>query len=466
MLPMPLHNDQPTLLDTLDRAALVREVAAAAATGEPPAVFGVHGDWGSGKTSFLLQLHHHLTGDCDYPLDIKGEPILPQNLDADQYGDRTVVVWFEAWRYQHEPMPVVALLQQIRVQLPRTRKLLSTTGKLLTAAAEGGLLGLDALTRQIGVSTAGVLKGVEQGVKRWEAENHETPLSSQMIRDQLDHAIEQILGKDRRLVVLIDDLDRCQSATAFRLLEGLKIYLNLSNCVFVLGMDRRILEDAIHEQLATPLQDTAGERAREYLEKLCQHVYHLPLIRDPAQRLDEWLALLLTDDRHRQARLAIRQQVGSHHLLPANARKIKSFANVLLRFIPRFRSSPDETGEREVQIMLIVAYLYHVYPSVYRMLEGPEGHVFYEELFREWAIAGQREHERLMHLKLPRAVRKANPKDREASAIGGAQSPDEPPPIQRMFPDPVHGSVVRIQSLINAVESVTEEELERFLLRA
>ena len=53
---MVLHNDEPTLLDRLDRIALVREVAKHIATCDPPQVFGIHGDWGLGKTSFLQQL--------------------------------------------------------------------------------------------------------------------------------------------------------------------------------------------------------------------------------------------------------------------------------------------------------------------------------------------------------------------------------------------------------------------------
>ena len=51
-----MHNDEPTLLDSLDRNALIHEVGDAIATCTPPQVFGVHGDWGMGKTSFLHQV--------------------------------------------------------------------------------------------------------------------------------------------------------------------------------------------------------------------------------------------------------------------------------------------------------------------------------------------------------------------------------------------------------------------------
>ena len=58
-----LHNDEPTLLDALDREPLIREVGEAIAHCTPPQVFGVHGDWGLGKTSFL---HHSPWQNLDF----------------------------------------------------------------------------------------------------------------------------------------------------------------------------------------------------------------------------------------------------------------------------------------------------------------------------------------------------------------------------------------------------------------
>ena len=59
-----MHNDEPTLMDALDRKPLIKEVGEAIARCTPPQVFGIHGDWGLGKTSFLHQVQWYLTGEC------------------------------------------------------------------------------------------------------------------------------------------------------------------------------------------------------------------------------------------------------------------------------------------------------------------------------------------------------------------------------------------------------------------
>ena len=58
LLPMmKLRLSRPeVLVDALERRELVREVGDSIAECDPPQVFGVHGDWGLGKTSFM----HHI----------------------------------------------------------------------------------------------------------------------------------------------------------------------------------------------------------------------------------------------------------------------------------------------------------------------------------------------------------------------------------------------------------------------
>lgn len=56
------HSDHPTLIDELNRFSSVAYKAEQIINCMPPQVFGIHGDWGAGKTSYLRQLRYHLDG--------------------------------------------------------------------------------------------------------------------------------------------------------------------------------------------------------------------------------------------------------------------------------------------------------------------------------------------------------------------------------------------------------------------
>jgi len=91
---------------------------------------------------------------------------------------------------------------------------------------------------------------IESIGEKWEKANLAEKLSTDSIRGFLNETIKSLLpdGDGARLVVFIDDLDRCNSTAAFRLLEGLKIYLNVPRCVFVIGMNEQALVDAISKR--------------------------------------------------------------------------------------------------------------------------------------------------------------------------------------------------------------------------
>ena len=53
------------------------------------------------------------------------------------------------------------------------------------------------------------------------------------------------LIKEARLIVFVDDLDRCLPEKAIEVLEAIKLFLEVPGVVFVLGMDREVVERGI-----------------------------------------------------------------------------------------------------------------------------------------------------------------------------------------------------------------------------
>ena len=362
-----MYNDEPTLRDRLRRDALIKEVGEAIATCEPPQVFGVHGDWGLGKTSFLHQVRWYLTGDNPQELDAVNAP------KKSAYGDRIQPVWFEAWRYQAEAVPVVALLQEMRAQLSSNARKGLAAKYLGEIAVKSTLLELDDLIKKIGFQYA----KFQQASRQWDAENLAATLPSETLRQNLQETIQLLLPETEgasRLVVFVDDLDRCEPEAAYRLLEGLKVYLTLNNCVFVLGLNQKALEGAIANRLAGELTDEnarqdAQVRAASYLEKICQNVWHLPAVQAPGRLLCDFIK---DGDNSVEVHhvMWLRQVVGDGPCLPPNPRKLKGLANLVVRLCSRLpsdlnASEDDAAGRNEMWKLLIVAYVHQFHHELY-----------------------------------------------------------------------------------------------------
>jgi hypothetical protein len=298
------HNDDPTELDAFNQEAFIKNIAEIIKQCKPPKGIAINGYWGCGKTSALIQIHKELTGQLPHDYKRGSSDVIP--------------IWFEAWRYQNENQPIVALLQEIRAQIGLWRKVGGNARKLTRIAFDSTFEMVSQATQFANLPSLDKITGA---ANRWESQRRETPLASQELRELMQAAISQVLGKgsDKRLVILIDDLDRCTPKVALQLLEGIKVYLNLNNCVLVFAMDQRQIENA--------LKEAKIEQPHEYLEKICQDTHHLPL---PSQATKtEYLLALLNDQDCLPHKNSLKTVLDTYDCLPANPRKIKILSNRL-----------------------------------------------------------------------------------------------------------------------------------------
>lgn len=87
---------------------------------------------------------------------------------------------------------------------------------------------------------------------------------------------------DERVVVFIDDLDRCQPDKILEIFEAMKLFLNIPNFVFVFAMDTEVIQLAVgkhYDFMFKNKKDTYPEQkriGRHYLEKIVQIPFQLP----------------------------------------------------------------------------------------------------------------------------------------------------------------------------------------------
>lgn len=367
-----LHNDDPAATDGLQRQALADEIATLAATTTPPVVLGVHGDWGSGKTSFMQHVR--------------------QQLDKN-HKKAVVTVWFEAWRYQNEPAPVVALLHEMRRRFSPPKKASNAASKIAEVTFRSLLSSFDQVAKLIGIESLPVSPDKIQAIgESWEKQHLETTLVTDEIQQFLEHAITGLLqfSSKTRVVIFIDDLDRCNADMAYKLLEGLKIYLNLKNCVFVLGMNQQIIIKAIASVLKKDDDDARVRlEAEAYLEKLCANIWRLP----PPKDVYGYFTSLLDQAYDIPINAIKAAAIDSRLFLPPNPRRLKALANLYNRLWLRAMQSPSfgpnySEAETLALRILVVAYLYQFHTELFqRWRHDP---AFLEKL-RLWMQKGESE---------------------------------------------------------------------------
>ena len=186
-----MYNDEPTLLDYLDRKSLIEEVSDAIINCKPPQVFGIHGDWGLGKTSFLHQVQFYLTNDCPQQNKEQVDEALKCNFLEPRLENSLSAVWFDAWRFQHEEVPVVALLQEMRAQLSWGHQFAEVAKHSAEIAFHGALMSFEEVTKYIGYEHS----KFRDAKRELQTKNYAVSLPSHALRKHLRTAIDMLLPK-------------------------------------------------------------------------------------------------------------------------------------------------------------------------------------------------------------------------------------------------------------------------------
>lgn len=251
--------------------------------GMEPLTVGVHGDWGAGKSSVLLMLEDEFSDD-----------------------KRTTVVRFNGWLFQGLEDAKTVIIETIIEQLLRERstatklkdqslKLLKRVDLMKVASKAGGLAltgltgipspdivkglmdmgkGLLAAGKDVDVAdVTGFVKGVTNCIGDAEAET--LPAHIHAFREEFVDLLAA--AEIDRLVVVVDDLDRCLPETAIETLEAIRLFLFVPGSAFVVAADEGMIEYAVRSHFPDlPLSSGPSTYARNYLEKLIQVPFRLP----------------------------------------------------------------------------------------------------------------------------------------------------------------------------------------------
>ena len=208
------------------------------------ATIALHGSWGSGKSSAVNLIRHHLESDIET--------------------GKLQVIDFKCWWFRGEEALTLAFLQELNSALgknlsDKAKELIPKLSKTLLQA--GPVVG-----PAINIATGGVWGAITSGsmgfAKRFFSESD----SIEKLFQQLSKALDQ---QKKRFLVLIDDIDRLSPNEALLVFRLIKSVGRLPNVMYLLVFDRELAEKAVAE-----IYPSEGPH---FLEKIIQASFELPL---------------------------------------------------------------------------------------------------------------------------------------------------------------------------------------------
>lgn len=306
-------SDNETRIDRLNNLAIAKTIVSIIKENRESISIGVHGDWGAGKSSVLAMVEDEL----------KPSDNSDQN-SKDKNDPEYSVIRFNSWQYQGFEDAKIALMRAIVCQLEDRAKAynhnhpiehgmdeISDIGKRLwknldklSIAKNIGKIGVSLAT---GTTPLIIMEGIISTIKNTVTDQEkagelietignfintpEEETSGYREMEDFRQNFKQLFEKAhiKKIVVLIDDLDRCLPKVAIETLEAVRIFLTLENTAFIIAADDAMIRYSVKEYFPRVIEENNDKQdsitkhdynsfADKYLEKLIQVPLHIPRI--------------------------------------------------------------------------------------------------------------------------------------------------------------------------------------------
>ena len=271
-----------------------------------PISIGVSGSWGAGKSSLSKMIVQSIK----------------RNDDEKKY----VFIEFDAWLYQGYDDAKLSLLQIVsdrlffeskenesalskakefakRINWLRMGKLLApVVGGAVTGGALGGPVGavigaVGGIVKSGGNPTSDDLKNLSSAYSNLGPEllgllNEKSSTSIPKEISELRQVFSDLLNElEVKLIIVVDDLDRCLPYTAISTLEAIRLLLFLPNTAFIVSADEEMIRNAVKVHFGD--EDMSKDLVTSYFDKLIQVPIHVPRL--GTTEIKAYLILLLAE---------------------------------------------------------------------------------------------------------------------------------------------------------------------------
>jgi len=195
----------------------------------PKFTIGIFGDWGTGKTTLINAVDKVLQTDKDL-----------------------IIIRLEPWRYKQEQFPLVSLLKSIAFALPAEKQFQVLKQKLEISAINYLKKTPDILTSIISKYASEEDEISDEMLDTFKRElNSKIQLIAELDRDTVYFdGLEEIKKELRnlrldnpafRIIVFVDDLDKCPPKRALEILELIRIFHDIEGFVYIIGISHDMI---------------------------------------------------------------------------------------------------------------------------------------------------------------------------------------------------------------------------------
>jgi hypothetical protein len=242
-----------------------------------PLTIGLFGNWGSGKSTLLNLINQK----------IKGDP--HQNV---------VSVTVNAWMFEGYDDAKTALMESILRNLEDNKTIFEKCGEKIKGLLKrvdwirvGGTLAKKGIPLALSVLSGNPFPMLFGGFSTKDFDSEEkiqqkiqdlSTLKKEYIKEQEDKNVIENIRKFREdfvnlikesniknLIIMIDDLDRCNPDRIIETLEAIKLFLSVEKTTFIIAMDEDVITYSIKRKYPQ-LEDVDLDLSKDYIEKIVQ----------------------------------------------------------------------------------------------------------------------------------------------------------------------------------------------------
>lgn len=200
-------------------------------------MIAIYGEWGNGKSSLMKTI--------------------AEKLENDKYEK----IWIDMWKEESDYSNLsIKILNKILEKI-----------KLDDSTRKGLLQAFIILGKGINVNIPLVSYDMENAFEQLEKEIDPSNNMDNFINTFQDKVKKYIEKKNKKIIVFIDDLDRCNSENMLNIIYNIKLLLSVQDIIFIFGIDKKAVSLALRNKY-----NNEENKAESFLDKIFPISFNMP----------------------------------------------------------------------------------------------------------------------------------------------------------------------------------------------